>query len=101
MAERRVSMPRARFDALVTAASRVGCICPNPENREHEGKCIGCWALAKRIEHIRELLTHTSSPALSLILEECEEEQQFRAKELPAAERRFAEARAQDEVSRG
>lgn len=98
----RVSLPRPRFEALVRAASKVGCICPNRENREHDGKCIGCWALAKRIEHLRELAAVTTSQAIKLILAECEEEQQFRAKEIPAAERRFNAAReAEEKASAG
>lgn len=92
MAERRVSMGTTRFNALVSAASKTGCICPNPATREHDGKCIGCWALAKRMDHIRNLLAHTTSPTLALILEECEEEQRFRARELPKAEQRFLAA---------
>lgn len=95
----RVSMSSARFNALVTAASRVGCICPNPANREHDGRCIGCWALAKRVEHLRYLLARTSSPTLTRILGECEEEQQFRARELPKAERRFLDAQKADEAN--
>lgn len=60
----RVSLPRPRFEALVRAASKVGCICPNPANREHDGKCIGCWALAKRIEHLREIAAVSDSKAI-------------------------------------
>lgn len=104
----RVSLPRPRFEALVRAASKVGCICPNPANREHDGKCIGCWALAKRVEHIRNLETERERlglqpvQTLARILEECEEEQQFRAKEIPAAERRFKAAReAEEKASEG
>jgi hypothetical protein len=93
---RRVSIPTIRFHALVNAASRIGCFCADPVHREHEGKCIGCWALAQRVEHIRDLLAHTTSPALSMILEECQAEQRLRAEGLPAAERRLAKARAED-----
>lgn len=98
----RVSLPRPRFEELVRFASKVGCICANRANREHDGKCIGCWALAKRIEHLRELAAVTTSQAIKLILAECEEEQEFRAKSLPAAEQRFNAAReAEEKASKG
>lgn len=89
----RVSLPASRFQALVMAASKVGCVCAAPEYREHDGMCIGCWALGKRVAHLRELLACSSSATLSRILAECEEEQSFRAREIPNAEKRLAEAR--------
>jgi hypothetical protein len=95
MRERRVSVPASRFAALVRFASMVGCICGDPANREHGGKCIGCWALAKRIENLRQLAP--GSPTLTRYLAESESEQRFRAESLPAAERRLADARKEDE----
>ncbi len=104
MAERRVSMPSGRFDSLVIAASKVGCTCAAPEYRQHEGKCISCWALAKRIAHIRALISSplvTPTRSLPMILAECEEEQRFRAEQRPAAERRLAQARKEEERANG
>ena len=96
----RVTLTRDRYTALVLAASKWGCTCAAPEYRAHEGKCISCWALVERIAKLRELCAKTDSVHLPRILAECEEEQEFRAKQLPAAERRLAEARENDRVQR-
>jgi hypothetical protein len=105
VAERRVSLTKLRFIDLVNAAALRGCACAVPELRTHEGKCISCWALSKRIEHIRSLVSSplaTASPTLARLLTESEEELRFRAEGLPAAERRLAEReRKEAEARRG
>lgn len=108
----RVSLTRERFIALVVAASERGCARAAPEIRTHDGKCISCWALSKRLEVLRE---HAAKPAFTDNEEvcrsylwlnghqiaRCEEEQRLRAEQLPAAEKRLAEARKEDEARRG
>ena len=99
----RISLPRERYHSLVIAAALHPCFCPAPEQRMHDGKCISCWALAKRLEMLRK---QAATPILGgdavrggmairyeRWIAECEAEQRLRAEQLPEAERRLAEAR--------
>lgn len=108
----RITLPRERYWALVGFASKAGCICAAPEQRLHDGKCIGCWALEQHIESLRRLATlppslEGESHRVALAeyyakrIASCEAEQRLRAEQLPAAEHRLAEARKEDEAARG
>jgi hypothetical protein len=102
----RVSLKSERYHALVIAAALHPCFCPAPEQRMHDGKCISCWALAKRLEILRKqaasrvLGGDVARGAMAARYErwiaECEAEQRLRAEQLPEAERRLAEARKAD-----
>lgn len=96
-----VRIPRERFTALVEAAKLTACICADPENRQHDGMCISCWALRDRIQALR------SSDYFRIGLARMEDEQRLRAEQLPAAEaalqrieRLAKEAVARDEERR-
>lgn len=94
----RITMPAPRFRDLVQAASISPCLCADPENRRHEQRCISCWALAQHIERVRKYASGGGVAAgyFARQVERLEEEQAFRAADLPRAEESLRKAREEE-----
>lgn len=77
-----------RLAALIPAAAERGCLCLSNSQRVHEGKCISCWALTKKIEHIEYLVAATARPdgsafdSLGYFLEKARAELKWRVEEV-------------------
>lgn len=94
----RVTMPDRRFRDLVQAASASPCLCADPANRRHEHRCISCWALAQHIERVRRYASEggVASGYFARQVERLEDEQAFRAADLPRAEEWLRKAREEE-----
>ncbi len=57
---KRALVPHERLRALTIAASQSPCRCLDEHLREHDGRCISCWALARNIERVRLLVKDDS-----------------------------------------
>lgn len=96
----RVSMTRTRFAALVGAAMQSPCSCALPEQRQHDGACISCWALRDRIQALRSVV---GKPGIGddyfrRRLAQLEGELRLREEQLPSAEAEVRAARAREEA---
>lgn len=82
------SVSGERAAALIRAASAAGCQCLSNSQRVHEGQCISCWALTKKLEHIEYLAAataHTDGRALDSLryfLEKARAELKWRVEEV-------------------
>ena len=81
-----IEVDEDRYQALIGAALQTPCLCLIKDRRLHDGRCISCWALAKRVADLQNPIRNvTRTPYDDATLARLQGEIRLRARQLAEA----------------